>query len=87
WYRAPLDNPSTSSSVVERMLMSLRCAETIEHNYAVDLFRLRMARILLYHYLEQRCIDIQEDPKLPNLLSQGKMISSVVLDEVLEDMY
>ncbi|KAF1970591.1 hypothetical protein BU23DRAFT_570738 [Bimuria novae-zelandiae CBS 107.79] len=87
WDRVPLSNPTTGSSVVENVLRSLRCAETIEHDCAVDLFRLRAARILLYYYLEQKRIDLQEDPNLPNLLSQGKRISSVVVDVVLEDMY
>jgi hypothetical protein len=87
WYRAPLSNPTTGSSVVERMLKSLCCAETIEHDSAADPVRLRMARIFLYHYFEQKRIDIQKDKNLSNLLSQGKRISSVVLDVVLEDMY
>jgi hypothetical protein len=46
-----------------------------------------MARILLHHYFEQKCIDIQKDPNLPNLLSQGKRVSSVVLDVILEEMH
>jgi hypothetical protein len=87
WDRAPLSNPLTGNSVVENVLRSLRCAETIGHEYAVDPFRLRVARILLYYYLEQKRIDIKGDPNLPNLLSQGKRISSVVVDIVLEDMY
>ncbi|KAF1365197.1 hypothetical protein EJ07DRAFT_51756, partial [Lizonia empirigonia] len=87
WNRAPLSNPSTGSSVVEKMLKSLRCAETIEYDSAVDPVRLRMARIFLYHYFEQKCIDIRKDPNLSNRLSQGKRISSVVLDVILEEMY
>ncbi|KAF2174783.1 hypothetical protein K469DRAFT_458180, partial [Zopfia rhizophila CBS 207.26] len=87
WYRPPLSNPTTGSSIVERMLKSLRCAETVEHDSAVDPVRLRMARIFLYHYFEEKRINVQKDPNLPNLLSQGKDISSVVLDVILEDMY
>ena len=69
------------------MLKSLRCAETIEYDSAVDPVRLRMARIFFYHYFEQKCIDIRKDPNLLNRLSQGKRISSVVLDVILEEMY
>ncbi|KAF2179325.1 hypothetical protein K469DRAFT_694041 [Zopfia rhizophila CBS 207.26] len=87
WYRLPLSNPTTDSSIVERMLNSLRCAETVEHDSAVDPVRLRMARIFLYHYFEEKRINVQKDPNLPNLLSQGRNISSVVLDVILEDMY
>ncbi|KAF1963995.1 hypothetical protein BU23DRAFT_576041 [Bimuria novae-zelandiae CBS 107.79] len=69
WDCVPLSNLTTGSLVVENVLRSLCCAETIKHDCAVDLFRLRAARILLYHYLEQKRIDLQEDPNLPNLLS------------------
>ncbi|KAF1966827.1 hypothetical protein BU23DRAFT_661251, partial [Bimuria novae-zelandiae CBS 107.79] len=69
WDRVPLSNLTTSSSVVENVLRSLRCAKTIEHECAVDLFKLQAARILLYYYLEQKRIDLQEDLNLPNLLS------------------
>lgn len=86
WYRPPLSNPTTGSSVVEKMLKSLRCAETVEHDSTVDPVRLRMARVFLYHYFEQKCIDVQKDPNLRNLLSQGKDMSSV-LDIILKDMY
>jgi hypothetical protein len=86
WYRPPLSNPTTGSSIVERMLKSLRCAETVEHDSIVDPVRLRMARIFLYQYFEQKRIDVK-DSNLPNPLSQGKDISSVVLDVILEDMY
>ena len=87
WYRPPLSNPTTGSSLVEKMLKSLCCAETIEHDSTVDPVRLRMARIFLYHYLEQKGLDLQKDPNLPNLLSRGKDISSIVMDITLEDMY
>ena len=86
WYRTPLSNPTTGSSIVERMLKSLRCAETIEHDSIVNPVRLRMARIFLYQYFEQKRIDVK-DSNLPNLLSQGKDISSVVLDIILEDIH
>lgn len=46
-----------------------------------------MARTFLYHYLEQKGLDLQKDPNLPNLLYQGKDISSIVIDITLEDMY
>ncbi|KAF2175078.1 hypothetical protein K469DRAFT_611955, partial [Zopfia rhizophila CBS 207.26] len=87
WYRPPLSNPTTGSSVVERMLKSLCYTKTVEYDSTVDLVRLRMARIFLYHYFEKKRIDVQKDPNLPNLLSQGKDISSVVLDVILEDIY
>lgn len=87
WYRVPLSNPSTGSSVVERMFKSLRCAETIEYDAAVDPVRLRIARVLLYHYFEQKCIDMRNDSNLPSLLSQGKRVSSVVLDVIIEEMH
>ena len=50
------------------ILKSVHCAETVEHDSAVGPVRLRMARIFLYHYFEQKRIDVQKDPNLPNLL-------------------
>ncbi|PVH90439.1 hypothetical protein DM02DRAFT_473227, partial [Periconia macrospinosa] len=64
WYRGPLINPSTGSSAVERMFKCLRCAETIKYESTVDAVRLRIARIFLHHYFEQKCIDIRKDPNL-----------------------
>ena len=53
----------------------------------MDPVRLRMARIFLYHYLEQKGLDVRQDPNRPNLLYQGKDISSIVIDITLEHMY
>ena len=72
---------------MENVLRSLRYAEIIGHDYAMDPFRLRVARIFLYHYLEQKRIDILNDPNRRRVLTQGKVISSIVLNVVLEDMY
>ena len=58
WYRPTLKNPTIGSSVVERMLRSIRFANTIEYDSTVDPVRLRMARIFLYHYFEQKRLDL-----------------------------
>ncbi|KAF1974403.1 hypothetical protein BU23DRAFT_414183, partial [Bimuria novae-zelandiae CBS 107.79] len=87
WYRSPLSNPTTGRSVTKRMLMSLRCAETVEHDSAMDPVRLRIARIFLYHYFEQKRLSIDKNLNLVNRLSQGKDRASVALDIILEDMY
>ncbi|KAH7111356.1 hypothetical protein B0J11DRAFT_400327, partial [Dendryphion nanum] len=87
WYRSPLSNPTTGRSVTERMLMSLRCAETVEHDSAMDPVRLRIARIFLYHYFEQTRLSIDKNLNLVNRLSQGKDRASVALDIILENMY
>ncbi|ORX95380.1 hypothetical protein BCR34DRAFT_669461 [Clohesyomyces aquaticus] len=87
WYRSPLSNPNIGDSVAERMLESLRCAKTVEHDSAVDPVRLKMARIFLYQYFEQKRLDVQKDPRLLSMISQGKNRSSIVLDVILEHMY
>ena len=69
------------------MFESLRCAETIKCDSALDPVRLRMARICLHYYFEQKCITIPKDPTLAKLLSQGKWLSSDVLDVILAGMY
>lgn len=69
------------------MLRSLRCADAIESGSVVDPVRTRMAKIILYHHLEQKGLDMQKNPNVPNLYSRGKDIASVVMDMTLEDMY
>ncbi|KAF2175753.1 hypothetical protein K469DRAFT_53257 [Zopfia rhizophila CBS 207.26] len=87
WSRLPLSNPTSGGSLTERMLKSLYCAETIEYDSVVDPVRLRMARILLHHHYEQKCIDLKKDPDLSSRLSQGKGIASVAKNAILEKIY
>ncbi|KAF2179528.1 hypothetical protein K469DRAFT_595614 [Zopfia rhizophila CBS 207.26] len=87
WSRLPLSNPTSGGSLTERMLKSLHCAETIEYDSVVDPVRLRMARILLHHHYEQKCIDLKKDPDLSSRLSQGKGIASVAKNAILEKIY
>jgi hypothetical protein len=87
WHRHPLSNPITGSSLAERTLQSLRCAETIENDTIMDPVRLRIGRVLLYHYMEQRVHDIRNDRSLPKARSRGKDVRSTVIDLTLTDTY
>jgi hypothetical protein len=87
WSRLPGENPTSKGSLTKRILRSLYCAETIEFESAVDPAKLRMARILLYHYHEQKCIDLSKDPEISNYLSQGKGIATVANDAIFEEIY
>ena len=86
WNRPQLSNPITSSNIAERIFDSLRCAEIIDYDSPIDPIRLRMARIFLYHYLEQQRLKLMKDQNLLSL-SRGKNISSTVLDLTLEAIY
>lgn len=68
------------------MFQSLRCAKILKCEFTIDPVRLRMARMFLYHYLEQKGLNIQKDPNFPYLLSQGKDIPSITIDVTLEAM-
>jgi len=86
WYRPSLGNPMTGS-LAERTLRSLRCAETTEEDTVVGPVRFRMARIFLYHYMEQKVLDIRTNRNMPNLRSRGKDMQSIVIDLTLDDIY
>jgi hypothetical protein len=86
WYRPPLSNPMIGS-LAERKLKSLHCAETTEEDTIVGPVRLRMARIFLYHYMEQKVLDIRTNRSMPNLRSRGKDVPSIVIDLTLDDIY
>ncbi|KAH7111263.1 hypothetical protein B0J11DRAFT_397221, partial [Dendryphion nanum] len=87
WYRSPLSNPTTGRSITERMLMSLHCAEAVEHDSVTDPVRLRIARVFLYHYFEQKRLSIDKNLNLVDRLFQGKDRASVAPDIILENMY
>jgi hypothetical protein len=86
WYRPLLDNPMTGS-LAERTLRSLHCAETTEEDTIVGPVRLRMARIFLYHYMEQKVLNIRTNRCMQNLRSPGKDVQSIVIDLTLDDIY
>ncbi|KAJ6280800.1 hypothetical protein J3E71DRAFT_241095 [Bipolaris maydis] len=86
WYRPPLSNPMTGS-IAEKTLKSLRCAETTEQDTIVSPIRLRMARIFLYHYMEQKVLDVRANRNITNPCSRGKDVTSIVTDLTLHDIY
>jgi hypothetical protein len=87
WSRLPEENPTSKGSLMERILKGFYSAETIEFESAVDRVKLRMARVLLYHHYNQKCIDLTKDPKISSYLSQGKGIASVANDMILKEIY
>jgi hypothetical protein len=87
WYRPPLSNPVNGSSLVERTLQSLRCAETVEDDDTLGPVRLRMARVLLYQFLEQKVLNIRKDRNMLHQRSRGKDVPSIVMDLTLDGMY
>ncbi|XP_014550056.1 hypothetical protein COCVIDRAFT_43270 [Bipolaris victoriae FI3] len=86
WSRLPISNPTLKYHLTERMLTSLRCAEAIEFDSIVDPVKLRIARMLLHHYVEQLGIKLKKDRKSCNL-SPGKGVASVAKEVVLETIY
>jgi len=87
WDRPLLANPYRALKPIERLFNGFRCAEVLEQGSIVDPIRLRVARVLLYHYYEQVRIDLPTDPFLVSRRSRGRDTASIALDKVLEDMY
>jgi hypothetical protein len=76
--------PSTDGPVTERLFSSFHCAEILEERSAGDPLRLRMTRVLLYHYFVQLC----ERSYLSNeRRTVGKDKTSTVIDEILKEIY
>jgi hypothetical protein len=68
------------------MLKSLHCAEAIEFDSIVDPVKLRIARMLLYHYFEQLCITFKKDRRSCRF-SPGRGVASAAKELVLETIY
>jgi hypothetical protein len=66
WYRPSLGNPITGL-LEERTLRSLQCAKTTEEDTIIGPVRLRMARIFLYYYMEQKVLYIRTNRSMPHL--------------------
>ncbi len=87
WYQDHLSNPTADSPLTERLFKSFHCAEIFDQRSNVDPVRLRMARILVYHYYEQLCVNIRRDPILSKQRSRGRDTASIATDIILNDMY
>ncbi|KAF2193605.1 hypothetical protein K469DRAFT_550888, partial [Zopfia rhizophila CBS 207.26] len=87
WYRLPLSNPTPDGTTTERLFKSFHCAELLEQGSSVDPVRLRIARIILYHYYEQLCVDSRSNPTILGRRSRGRDTASVATDRILESMY
>jgi hypothetical protein len=87
WYRPPLTNPTYGGAIAEKLFKGFHCAEILEQGSAVDPVRLRIARIFLYHYFEQLCVDSRTNPNMLNRRSRGRDTASVVTDQILEELY
>lgn len=86
WSRLAIKNPTSSGPLTDKILKSLHCAETMENDSVVDPVKLRMARVLLHHYFEQMCIELNKDQSQCNL-SSGRGVATVAKDAVLETIY
>jgi hypothetical protein len=86
WYRPSLGNPVTGS-LEERTLRSLQCAETTEEDTIVGPVRLRMVRVFLYHFMEQKVLYIRTNRSMLHLSAPGKDVQSIVIDLTLDQIY
>lgn len=87
WNRQPLSNPMCGQTRVEKLFNSVRCADILDRDSAVDPVRLRMARIILYHHHEQLCIDLPSNKQLRGQLSCGRDRASLAADVIVEALY
>ncbi|KAH8708406.1 hypothetical protein GQ44DRAFT_557649, partial [Phaeosphaeriaceae sp. PMI808] len=87
WDRPPLMDPTRGGTIIEKLFNGFCCAEILEQSSAIDPVRLRVARVVLYHYYKQLCVDARSDPNLLSRRSRGRDTASVATDKILEDMY
>jgi hypothetical protein len=76
-----------TSSLAERTLRSLHYAEITEEDTIIGPVRLRIARIFLYYYIEQKVLNIRTNRCMQNLRSPGKNVQSIIIDLTLDDIY
>jgi hypothetical protein len=86
WSRLLMNNPTSRAPLTERVLKSLNCAITLESDSIVDPVKLRIARVLLHHYFEQMCIELDKERSQCNL-SSGLGVATVAKNAVLETVY
>jgi hypothetical protein len=87
WDRQPLSKPTHGQTRIEKLLESVRCADILECDSAIDSVRLRMARVILYHHYEQLCIDLSTDKQLRGQLSSGRNKASLATDMIFRAVY
>jgi hypothetical protein len=87
WDRPLLTNPTSDGTIIEKLFNSFRCAEVLEQGSALDPLRLRIARIVFYHYYEQLCTSSRSNPDFLSRRSRGRDTASIATDKILEDMY
>jgi hypothetical protein len=73
-----------TSLLEERTLRSLQCAKTTKEDTIVGPVRLRMARVFLYYYIEQKVLYIQTNCSMLHLSALGKDVQSIVIDLTLD---
>ncbi|KAF2804415.1 uncharacterized protein BDZ99DRAFT_362809, partial [Mytilinidion resinicola] len=86
WDRPSLTNPTQDGTITERLFKGFHYAEILEKGSVVDPVRLRVARIVLYHYYEQLCIDLRNNSNMLSQRSRGRNTASIATDKILEEM-
>jgi hypothetical protein len=87
WYQPIVPDPTTNSSLTEKLFKSFCCTGILEQRSALDPIRLRIARILLYQYSEQLYKDSHSKQHILNRRSRGRDTTSAAIDQILEEMY
>jgi hypothetical protein len=72
---------------IEKLFNSVRCADILDRDLAVDPVRLRMARVILYHHYEQLCIDLPSNRHLRGQLACGRNRASLATDLIVGAVY
>jgi hypothetical protein len=87
WCHLVVSNPTANGPLTEKLFKSFHCAEILEQQSAVYPIRLRIARVLLYWYYEQLCIDTYTNQTLLSRHPRGRNTASTATDKLLEEIY
>lgn len=83
WYRRNIVPLIGACSKLDEAVHDFRRAEDLTHSSELERFRLRVARVLLYHSFERLCVDIQNELGTAETLLRGKGAASVAIDRLL----
>lgn len=72
---------------MEKPLSGFYCAKILEHSYVVDPVKLRISRVLLYHYFKRLYTDLQTNSSTSGQRPRGKTTASIATDQVLDKLY
>ena len=87
WYFPAPGNPVAEGPILKNLLKGFCCAEILTRSSIIDPVRLRLSRVLLYHYFERLRIDLKTDSSTLGQRSRGKGTATFAKNKVLDGLH